>query len=71
MPPLWLIEEPTSGETCLQTILIPAVSIWSVTVLPNGDFAVGTSQNLVHVFTRAEERTATSVALDVGFVVYR
>ncbi|TIB03850.1 hypothetical protein E3P89_02573 [Wallemia ichthyophaga] len=55
---LWL------GETCLQNILIPAVSIWSVTVLPNGDFAVGTSQNLVHVFTRAEERTATSVALD-------
>ncbi|TIA89825.1 hypothetical protein E3P99_01902 [Wallemia hederae] len=51
------------GDTCLQTILIPAVSIWSVTALPNGDFAVGTSQNLIHVFTRAEERTASEAAL--------
>ncbi|TIB97307.1 RNA-binding domain-containing protein [Wallemia mellicola] len=46
------------GETCLQSILIPAVSIWSVSVLPNGDFAVGTSQNLIHVFTTTEERKA-------------
>lgn len=59
------------GETCLQSILIPAVSIWSVSVLPNGDFAVGTSQNLIHVFTTNEKRKAKVNVLEVGVFIVK
>ena len=46
------------GETCLQTILIPSVSIWSVSSLPNSDFVVGASDNNVYLFTKDDSRKA-------------
>lgn len=45
------------GE-CTQTITVPAVSVWAVAVLPNGDVAAGSSDGLVRVFSRDESRVA-------------
>ena len=40
----------------LQVITLPCISVWCVTALPNGDFAVGGSDNLVRVFTAHPEK---------------
>ncbi|GJN88517.1 hypothetical protein Rhopal_001483-T1 [Rhodotorula paludigena] len=50
------------GE-CQQTIVVPAVSVWCVTVLANGDIAAGSSDGLVRVYTRSEERVASQADL--------
>ncbi|ORY58665.1 WD40-repeat-containing domain protein [Leucosporidium creatinivorum] len=50
------------GE-CEQTLVIPAISVWAVTCLSNGDIAAGTSDGLVRVFTRSEDRVASAEAL--------
>ena len=42
----------------LQVITLPCISVWCVTALPNGDFAVGGSDNLVRVFTAHPEKVA-------------
>ncbi|GAA5992026.1 hypothetical protein JCM11641_003144 [Rhodosporidiobolus odoratus] len=47
----------SDGE-CEQTIVVPAVSVWTVAALANGDIAAGASDGLVRVFTRSEERAA-------------
>ncbi|GAA6027019.1 hypothetical protein JCM8097_006044 [Rhodosporidiobolus ruineniae] len=47
------------GE-CEQTIVVPAVSVWCVAVLANGDIAAGASDGLVRVYTRSEERVASA-----------
>ncbi|SGZ24603.1 BQ5605_C023g09734 [Microbotryum silenes-dioicae] len=52
----------TDGH-CEQTIVIPAVSVWTVKVLPDGDIAAGSSDGLVRVFTRNEERVADAETL--------
>lgn len=41
---------------CIQTITHPAVSVWAVSSLPNGDIVSGCSDNVVRVFSVAEER---------------
>jgi phospholipase A-2-activating protein len=46
------------GE-CVQTITLPAISIWSVAVAPNGDIVCGSSDSNVRVFTREETRFAS------------
>ncbi|KAJ1930044.1 WD repeat protein Lub1 [Tieghemiomyces parasiticus] len=43
---------------CIQTITLPAQSIWSVAASPNGDLVAGTSDKEAHVFTRVPERHA-------------
>ncbi|KAK4053024.1 hypothetical protein OIV83_001758 [Microbotryomycetes sp. JL201] len=52
-----------SDGTCEQTIVIPAISVWSVCALENGDIATGSSDGIVRVFTRSEDRVASSEAL--------
>jgi phospholipase A-2-activating protein len=46
------------GE-CIQTITLPAISIWSVRVQPNGDIVCGSSDSDVRVFTRDKTRFAS------------
>jgi phospholipase A-2-activating protein len=46
------------GE-CIQTITLPAISIWSCSTQPNGDIVVGSSDSEVRVFTRDEGRVAS------------
>jgi WD40 repeat protein len=41
-----------------QEILVPALSVWSLTTLGNGDLACGCSDNLIWIFTRDEARSA-------------
>ncbi|GAA5900258.1 WD repeat PLAP family protein [Sporobolomyces salmoneus] len=52
----------SDGE-CEQTIVVPAVSVWCVTVLANGDIAAGASDGLIRVFTKSEERVASEEEL--------
>ena len=46
---------PTDGD-CIQTITHPAVSVWTVSSLPNGDIVSGCSDHVVRVFSVAEQR---------------
>jgi phospholipase A-2-activating protein len=46
------------GE-CIQTITLPAISIWSVSVQPSGDIVVGSSDGNVRIFTRDKTRIAS------------
>jgi hypothetical protein len=45
----------TDGE-CLQTITHPAISVWTVSSLPNGDIVSGCSDHVVRVFSVEEGR---------------
>jgi len=45
------------GE-CIQTINLPAISIWCVNTLPNGDIVCGSNDGVARVFTRYESRIA-------------
>lgn len=38
----------------------PAISVWAVSSLPNGDIVSGTSDGVVRVFSEAEERWASA-----------
>lgn len=42
-----------------QVIRLPAVSLWSCGVLPNGDILVGSSDKLIRIFTTTQDRRAT------------
>ncbi|GAA5876514.1 hypothetical protein JCM8547_009412 [Rhodosporidiobolus lusitaniae] len=41
-----------------QQIVVPALSVWSLAALPNGDLACGCSDNLIWIFTRDAARKA-------------
>lgn len=43
-----------------QTITIPAISVWSVAGMPNGDLACGSSDGFVRIFTSNEQKYADS-----------
>lgn len=48
-----------------QTITLPAISVWCVAALPDGDIAAGTSDSAVRVFSRSQERWADEAVLKV------
>ncbi|KAK0730116.1 PUL domain-containing protein [Lasiosphaeris hirsuta] len=52
------------GKECVQTITHPAISVWTVASARNGDIVSGASDNIVRVFTRSAERTATPEAIE-------
>ncbi|GAA6064645.1 hypothetical protein JCM10212_004487 [Sporobolomyces blumeae] len=52
-----------TGE-CDQVVEVPALSVWSLATLSNGDLACGCSDNLIWVFTRDEERLASPDVLE-------
>ena len=47
----------------IQTILHPAISVWSVAALPNGDLLTGASDHCARVFSRDKRRLADSDVL--------
>ena len=58
------------GE-CVQTIVHPAISVWSVSTMPNSDIVTGCSDGVIRVFSRDEDRWApteevTNFELDVA-----
>ncbi|KAI9630465.1 hypothetical protein KEM48_013961 [Puccinia striiformis f. sp. tritici PST-130] len=59
------IWDPTSGQLT-QTVTVPAISVWTVSACPdNGDIVCGSSDNMIRVFTRAEERLASPSELSM------
>ena len=50
-------------EECVQTIVHPATSVWSVASMPNGDVVTGSSDGFVRVFSAAEERWVSAEEL--------
>lgn len=52
-----------SEEECLQTIVLPATSVWAVSSMPNGDIVTGSSDGVVRIFSDSEERQASTEAL--------
>jgi len=52
---------------CKQTISHPAVSVWCVQALPNGDIVSGASDNTIRVFTRDPERIADEEVIKVVY----
>ncbi|VEN56039.1 unnamed protein product, partial [Callosobruchus maculatus] len=51
-----------NGEN-IQIINLPALSVWCVTCLPNGDIVTGSSDGIVRIFTQNEGRVANEVTL--------
>ena len=52
------------GEV-VQTLYLPAISVWSVCVLPSGDIAAATNDGCVRVFTRDPSRQASHEVQEV------
>lgn len=48
----------SSDGECVQTVVHPAISVWTVATMPNGDIVTGTSDGKVRIFSAAEERWA-------------
>lgn len=47
------------GTECIQTITLPAISVWTVAVCAaNGDIVSGTSDGVIRIFTRDPDRAA-------------
>jgi phospholipase A-2-activating protein len=44
--------------SCIQTITLPAVSVWSVAACPNGDIIAGSSDKMARIFTTDPGRVA-------------
>ncbi|KAH0846122.1 hypothetical protein AYO21_10097 [Fonsecaea monophora] len=51
------------GQSCIQVITLPAISVWSVSTAPNGDIIVGSSDKTARIFTRDPERVADAETL--------
>ncbi|KAI2627184.1 phospholipase A-2-activating protein [Xylaria nigripes] len=52
------------GSECVQSITHPAISVWSVSACQsNGDIVSGASDGIVRVFSRSEDRVASTEAL--------
>lgn len=47
----------------VQTITHPAISVWAVAAMPNGDIVTGCSDGIVRVFSRSESRWADEATL--------
>lgn len=47
-----------------QAVTLPCISVWTVTVLPNDDIAVGCSDKKIYLFTASSERQATKESIE-------
>jgi len=47
------------GDECIQVLVHPAISVWAVSVLPNGDIVSGCSDGVIRVFSASKERWAS------------
>lgn len=52
----WLTPQtwPYIDGECVQTLVHPAISVWSVSAMPNGDIVTGCSDGVVRVFSAQE-----------------
>lgn len=49
---------------CAQVLFHPAVSVWTVSILPNGDIVSGSSDKTVRVFSASEDRWAAAEEIE-------
>lgn len=49
----------TDGE-CSQVIVHPAISVWAVSTMPNGDIVSGSSDGVIRIFSSSEDRWAAA-----------
>lgn len=49
---------------CVQSLALPAISVWCVRVLRDGSLAVGSNEGSLRVFTRDEAKTAPQEVLE-------
>ena len=57
---VWSYEDTVPKET----IRHPAISVWAVTALPNGDIVTGSSDGVIRVFSRDPDRRAPADVLE-------
>jgi hypothetical protein len=57
----------SDGE-CAQVIVHPAISVWTVSTMPNGDIVSGSSDGIVRVFSEAKERWANAEDIKVSLL---
>ena len=55
---LMLQTRPYIDGECAQILVHPAISVWSVSAMPNGDIVTGCSDGVVRVFSTHEEHWA-------------
>ena len=53
--------------SCIQTITLPTVSVWSVAACPNGDIIAGSSDKMARIFTADPDRVADA-AVEAEFI---
>jgi hypothetical protein len=56
--PASISHDSLDGE-CSQVIVHPAISVWAVSTMPNGDIVSGCSDGIVRVFSTSAERWAS------------
>ena len=49
-------------RACVQTLVHPAISVWCVAALPNGDLVTGASDGVIRLFTRDPSRYSFATA---------
>jgi len=47
------------GDQCTQVLVHPAISVWAVSVLSNGDIVSGCSDGVIRIFSASKERWAS------------
>ena len=52
----------TDGE-CSQVLTHPAISVWVVTTMPNGDIVTGASDGVIRIFSESQDRWASAADL--------
>jgi hypothetical protein len=57
---------PAIDGELVQTLTHPAISVWTVATMPNGDIVTGCSDGVVRVFSRNESRWANAEAIQVS-----
>jgi len=61
---IWKLDSNFTSGQIHQVITIPAISVWCVDTLPNGDFVAGSSDNKLYVFTQSSGRVASEAELN-------
>lgn len=47
-----------SDFECTQTIVHPAISVWTVSTMPSGDIVSGCSDGIIRIFSESKDRWA-------------
>lgn len=60
----------SSSGTLVQTLTLPAISVWSVATLSDGDLVTATNDGLVRVFSRIPAHKASAEQIEVSLPLF-